>query len=170
MKKISVIGIAILAVFFLGYFAFDRLGGNNPIQVELVDGPPPSLVGRSFTGQPQDEELVKIFKSIETLQSLHPGKKIHTIYYQEPAGKLDTMKVFVGLDLPFAPAEMESKTFIERKYLLATITGNQWVMPGPNKVKSKLEESAEELNVSLSGIFIDRIVSDTMVQVIAPIR
>ena len=170
MKKISVVGIAILAILCLAYIAFDRLGGNNPIQVELVEGPPPSLVGRSFVGQPQDEELVKIFKSIETLQSLNPGKKIHTIYFQEPAGKLDTMEVFVGLDLPFAPADLETKSFTEIRYLLATISGNKWVMPGPNRVKSKLEESAKELNLSLSGVFIDRIVSDTVVQVIAPLR
>lgn len=170
MKKIGIAIISLAAVFSVIYFAFDKLGGNNPIKTELIESPPPTLVGKTFTGQPQDEELGRIFQSIETLQSLNPGKRIHTIYYREPEGKLDTMEVFVGLDLPFASADLESKTFTETSYLLATITGNKWVMPGPLKVKAKLEETAKELNLSISGIFIDRIISDTEVQVIAPIR
>lgn len=170
MKKIGIAVISLAALFSIVYFSFDRLGGNNPIEIELVRSPPPTLVGRTFIGQPQDLELGKTFRSIETLQSLNPGKKIHTIYYKEPGGKLDTMEVFVGLDLPFAPTDLESKTFAETSYLLATITGNKWVIPGPNKVKAKLEEAAKELNLSLSGVFIDRIVSDTEIQVIAPLR
>lgn len=170
MKKIGVGVIVLLVIFVVLYFAFDKMGGNNPIEIELVKSPPPTLVGKTFKGQPQDEELGNTFRSIERLLSLNPGKKIHTIYFQEPGGKLDTMEVFVGLDLPFAAAEMESKTFSEVSYLVATVKGNKWVMPGPNKVKAKIEATAKELNLSLSGFFIDRIVSDTEVQVIAPIR
>jgi len=170
MRKIGVGLIVLLLVVSVLYFVFDQLGGNNPIEIELVESPPPTLVGKTYKGQPQDEELGKTFRSIETLLSLNPGKKIHTIYFHEPGGKLDTMDVFVGIDLPFAAADMESKTFPETKYLVATIRGNQWVMPGPNKVKAKLEDAAKELNLSLSGVFIDRIVSETEVQVIAPIK
>jgi hypothetical protein len=43
-------------------------------------------------------------------------------------------------------------------------------MPGTNKVKSKLEEFAKENKLQLSGIFIDKIISETEVQVIAPIK
>ncbi len=170
MKKIGLAFLALIVVFGVVYFAFDRLGGNNPIEIELVEAPPPTLAGKRFKGQPQDEALGNTFRDIETLLSLNPGKKIHTIYYQEPGGKLDTMEVFVGLDLPFAPAELESVNFEEMKYLKATIKGNSWVMPGPTKVKAKLEEVAKSQNLSLSGIFIDRIVSETEVQVLAPVR
>lgn len=170
MKKIGISLIVVLAIFLAVYYAFDRMGGNNPIEVELVQSPPPNLVGKTFKGQPQDEELVKTFQSIETLQSLNPGKKIHTIYFQEPGGKLDTMEVFVGLDLPFASAGLETKNFPETSYLLASIKASKWVMPGPNKVKNELIRAADEQNLSLSGVFIDRIVSETEVQVIAPIR
>lgn len=170
MKKIGVSIIVLLAVSSLIYFVFDIMGGNNPIQIELVKSSPPSLVGKTFIGQPQDQKLGETFKSIETLLSLNPGKKIHTVYLKEPGGKLDTLEVFVGLDLPFATADLESKIFSETSYLLATVKGNKWVMPGPNKVKEELEEAAKEQNLSLSGIFIDRIVSESEVQVIAPIK
>ncbi len=170
MKKIGVVLIVLLAISSIIYFIFDRMGGNNPIEIELVEAPPPSLVGKTFQGQPQDEKLRETFNSIETLLSLNPGKKIHTIYFQEPGGKLDTMVVFVGLDLPFASSDLESKNFSETSYLLATIKRNKWVMPSPNTVKEKLEEEAKAQNLSLSGVFIDRIVSESEVQVIAPIK
>jgi hypothetical protein len=170
MKKIGV-GILVLLAIYTGiYFIYDQLGGNNPIEIEWIENSPPPLAGKTFKGLPQDEELARTFKSVETLLSLHPGKKIHTIYYREPGGKLDTMEVFVGLDLPFAPADLESVTFSESKYLLATIKSNKWVMPGPHQVKEKLEEAARGRNISLSGVFIDKIISESEVQVIAPIR
>lgn len=170
MKKIGIALAVLLVLISLCYLAFDRLGGNNPIIVEIVDKSPPSLSGKTYIGTPQNKKLGETFQSIELLSSLNPGKKIHTIYYREPAGKLDTMEVFVGLDLPFAPPELESKTFLENRYLLATITGSRWVMPSPEKVKEKLEGFARENNLTLSGIFIDKIVSEREVQVIAPIR
>lgn len=170
MKRLGFFSIAFLVLFSLAYYAFDRLGGNNPIEVELIESTPPTLVGRLFKGQPQDAKLGETFQSIETLQSLNPGKKIHTIYFEEPGGKLDTMEVFVGLDLPFGTDEFETFTFNESRYLLAKIKANQWVMPGPGKVKAKLKEVAKERNLSLSGVFIDRIISDTEVHVLSPIK
>jgi hypothetical protein len=114
--------------------------------------------------------LARTFHEIESLLPLNPGTQIHTIYYLEPAGKLDTLEVFVGLNLPFPPGDLESKSFSESRYLIATIKGNKWVMPGPDTVKGKLEQFAKEKNLSLSGIFIDKIISEEEVQVIAPIR
>lgn len=170
MKKTGIAISVLLTAVVLGYFAFDRLGGNNPIVIELIDSNPPNLAGKTYRGTPQDKELGATFQSIETLLSLNPGAKIHTIYYVEPAGKLDTMEVFVGLDLPFAPAELEAKHFTESRYLLATVKANKWVMPGPDKVKQTLEYFARENTMTLSGIFIDKIVNEGEVRVIAPIK
>ena len=147
-----------------------RSGGNNPIQIEVVESFPPTLAGRTYKGTPQDKKLAESFQSIESLLALNPGKKIHTIYYQEPAGKLDTMEVFIGLDLPFPPADLESKTFSEKHFLRATIKGNRWIMPGPDRVKARLEEFAIENKLTLSGTFIDKLVSEDEVQVFAPLK
>ncbi len=170
MKKLGIASVVLLALAAFGYYAFDRLGGNNPIQLELVDNPPAALAGKTFRGTPQDKHLGETFRSIESLLALHPGKKIHTVYVVEPAGKLDTMEVFVGLDLPFAPSDLESKTFSEQRFVLATIRGNRWVMPGPEKVKRRIGAFAKEKNLTLNGVFIDKIISDQEVQVIAPVR
>ncbi|WP_026968622.1 hypothetical protein [Algoriphagus terrigena] len=170
MKKIGIATSVLLTVVVISYFAFNGLGGNNPIVIELMNSNPPNLAGKTYRGTPQDKKLGETFNSIESLLALHPGKKVHTIYYVEPAGKLDTMEVFVGLDLPFAPAELEAKHFTESRYLLATIKSNRWVMPGPDEVKQTLQDFAKENKVTLSGIFIDKIVDDSEVQVIAPIK
>lgn len=170
MKKLGIAAFILLVVIAIGYYFFIQLGGNNPIEVTLINQNPETLVGKTFVGIPQDRRLEDTFRAIETQQSLNPGSKIHTIYYIEPAGKLDTMKVFVGLNLPFASGDLESKSFLEKKYLLAEVNANKWVMPGPNKVKAKLEEFAQENKLELSGIFIDKIISETEVQVIAPIK
>jgi hypothetical protein len=170
MKKITAVGIILLVVFSLAYYGFDRLGGNNPVVIEWVTSPPPALAGRTFKGIPRDERLAETFQEVESLRTLHSGTHIHTLYFLEPAGKLDTLEVFVGLDLPFPTGDLESKRFNERSYLLATIKGNKWVMPSPAKVKGKLREFAKEKNLTLSEIFIDKIISEEEVQVIAPIR
>lgn len=170
MKKIWIALAVLLTVLTLGYFVFDRLGGNSPILIELVDKTPPTLAGKTYKGTPQDKKLGETFQTIETFLSLNPGKKIHTIYYQEPAGKLDTMEVFVGLDLPFAPVDLESRVFSETSYVLATIKASKWVMPSPDKVKARIEDFAKEKNLVLSGVFIDKIISEEEVQVLAPIK
>lgn len=170
MKKLGIAAIILVALAILGYFGFDQLGGNNPIQIELMDNPPPTLAGKTYRGTPQDKKLAETFRSIEVLLALHPGKKIHTIYYLEPAGKLDTMEVFVGLDLPFSPADLESKTFSETRFVRATIRGNKWIMPGPETIKEKIGDYARKNQLILSGVFIDKLVSEGEVQVIAPVQ
>lgn len=170
MKKFGIAASISLAMVGFGYFVFVQLGGNNPIPIEVVDSSPPSLAGKTYRGTPQDKKLGETFQSIESLLALNPGKKIHTVYHQEPAGKLDTMEVFIGLDLPFSPANLQAMTFSETRFILATINSNRWVMPGPEKVKEAIEDFADKNQLVLSGIFIDKLVSDAEVQVIAPIK
>lgn len=149
---------------------FEKLGGNNPIAIQKIETTPESLAGKTYSGIPQDEKLALIFEEIETQKGLHPGTFIHTIYEVEPAGKLDTMIVFVGINQALPLGDLEFRKFEEQSYLLAKITGNRWVMPGPDTVKAALENYAKENGLILSGVFIDKIILEDEVQVIAPIR
>jgi hypothetical protein len=88
----------------------------------------------------------------------------------EPAGKLDTMIVFVGINQTLPITDLEFRPFENNGYLLAKIQSNKWVMPSPEAVKEKLTEYASENQLELSGIFIDKIISEKEVQVIAPIK
>jgi hypothetical protein len=168
-KKLGLVAIFLVLLVVAGYWGFDRLGGNNPISVLKIESSPESLAGRTYSGIPQNEKLALIFEEMETQKGLHPGTFIHTIYEVEPAGKLDTMIVFVGINQALPLADLEFKKFEEQSYLLAKISGSRWVMPGPDKVKSSLENYAKENGLTLSGIFIDKIISEEEVHVIAPI-
>lgn len=170
MKKIKIAGLFLAVLGMVSYLIFDHLGGNRPVELSLVSKSPDTLTGKIFKGTPIDKGLEQAFRAIETLQSLHPGALIHTLYYVEPAGKLDTMEVFVGINLPFGAPEMESKKFTETRYILAQVNSNKWVMPGPTTIKEKIQEYADANNLTLSGYYIDKIVSETEVHVIAPLR
>jgi len=78
--------------------------------------------------------------------------------------------VFVGINLPFGTQDLEVKNFSETRYILAKVTGNKWVMPGPETIKEKIQTYAEANQLTLSGYFIDKIVSETEVHVLAPVR
>lgn len=169
-RKITVILVFLAFAVLGGMIFFNYLGGNNPIQITIVNQKPAPLSGIYYVGTPQDPSLKEAFVKIETEKSLHPGSFLHTIYEVEPAGKLDTMRVFVGLDQLLVGDEYEQRIFQENRYLLARIQGNRWVMPGPEKVKSRLKEFADSAKLELSEILIDKIISENEVHVIAPIE
>jgi hypothetical protein len=169
-KKLALIVISLILLVVVGYWIFDQLGGNNPIIITEVDSSPESLIGKTFSGIPQDEKLTAIFEEIQTQKGMHPGTYVHTIYEIEPAGKLDTMIVFVGINQALPLQDWEFKKFEEKAYLLAQIKGSRWVMPSPNKVKESLENFAKKNDLKLNGIFIDKIISSDEVHVIAPIQ
>lgn len=167
------LGIALLAFVVIitgSYILFNKLGGDNPVQISLIKKSLEPLTGIYYTGTPQDEKLKEAFEVIETQKSLHPGTFLHTIYEVEPAGKLDTMKVFIGLNQALSGEEFESRIYHEKQYLLAKIQSNKWVMPGPEIVKEQLMNFADSANLTLSGVFIDKIITDNEVHVIAPIK
>ncbi|WP_296699171.1 hypothetical protein [Algoriphagus sp.] len=169
-KKIAIGALILLAITLGAYFGFDKLGGNNPIEITLINEKPYSLVGLSYRGTPQDPLLETTFKNVEAQKGLHLGSLLHTIYYSEPAGKLDTLEVFIGINQNLPIDNFEVMSFNENSYLLATITGSKWVMPNPTTVQEEIKQFASTNNLKLSGIFIDKIVSDSEVQVLAPIQ
>ncbi|SFT99553.1 hypothetical protein SAMN04489724_3259 [Algoriphagus locisalis] len=171
MKKLLLIGVALIsALTILGFWGFSKLGGNTPIEVTLIEKSPESLAGITYRGTPGNERLGELFKKMESEKGMHPGSQLHTIYEVEPAGKLDTMVVFVGINQNLPLTDLEFRTFENNSYLLATIKSNKWVMPSPETVKEKLADFAQENKLELSGVYIDKIISNEEVQVIAPIK
>ncbi len=170
MKKLLIAAIVFLILGLGGYLAFDQLGGNRPVELSLEAKSPDALSGQTFRGTPVDKGLEQLFQKIQSTQKLHPGAKLHTIYYTEPAGKLDTLEVFAGINLPFGAPDLELKEFSEGRYILAKVTGSKWVMPSPETIKEKIQEYAAANKLALSGYYIDKIVSETEVHVIAPVR
>jgi hypothetical protein len=170
MKKLLIAAILLLILGLGGYLAYDQLGGNRPVELSLEAKSPDTLSGKTFRGTPLDKGMEHLFQKIQSTQKLHPGAKLHTIYYTEPAGKRDTLEVFAGINLPFGAPDLELKEFSERRYILAKVTGSKWVMASPKTIKEKIQDYAKANNLTLSGYFIDKIVGETEVHVIAPVQ
>lgn len=167
MKK-TVAGIIVLLLIASGFYLFKVLGGFNEINITKEDLGEIELVGIHYIGTPQDESLKNSFMKIEKLQKRNSGSILHTIYYVEPAGKLDTMEVFVGIEKKWLE-DISGKEILSldgHEAIVAEIKANRFVMPGPNKVKSKIEEFAKSNKMQNPNIFVDQILGPNHVRVI----
>jgi len=166
-KKIVLISIIVLAA--IGFYAFNEMGGFNDVRLEISNSEDINLIGRHFKGIPQDEKLQMAFQEIEKIKNDNPEAVLQTIYYSEPAGKLDTMEVFVGLDSKW----MENKTGYDQVYysgenaIIATIQAHRFVMPSPLKIKNKIIGFAKENSLPEPDVFIDQIIGPDDIKVIA---
>lgn len=154
----------------LGYA---QLGGFRPIDIALVECADLELVGVEFIGTPQDEMLAGSFRKVEGVQNDNPGSVLHTIYYIEPAGKRDTMHVFVGVQKtsivrPFS--DLTQKEVACKRAVVAKISTHRFVMPSPLRIKRKIQEFASAEGLVLQEIFVDKLLDDSHVEVWAPVN
>jgi len=166
MKKM-IYFVSFLILAGSGLYVFNQLGGFNEVHVEIVNQEKFELSGRFFKGIPQDEKLGIAFKEIEEIKKANPGAALHTIYYSEPAGKLDTMEVFVGLESKWMDQEAgyDQVTYSGKNAIIATIKAHRFVMPGPLKIKNKIIAFAKVNSLPEPDIFIDQIIGPDEVKV-----
>src|SRR5690606_7994324 len=93
-KLATIVGVLLL----LALVVYVILGGFNRINIAIENRKNIHLLGLTYRGTPQDDGMVETFRRIESLVREFPEANIHTIYFTEPAGKLDTLQVFVGIE------------------------------------------------------------------------
>jgi hypothetical protein len=169
MKKWIIGGIILLALVGAVLFQFNKLGGFNEIMIESLSPFELQLQGLAYRGTPQDEKLGQTFEKVLKLAK-EESIPFYTIFVIEPAGKLDTMEVFVGVEVDKILSEFEKKSFQSSQAVLAKINAHRFVMLGPNKVKNKIFKFSKENNLKSPTIFIDKIVSKDEVHVIGIIE
>jgi hypothetical protein len=168
-KTIFWVALIVLTV-GLGYA---QLGGFRPIDIVLVECKDLELVGVEYIGTPQDEMLAGGFRKVEGVQNDNPGSVLHTIYYVEPAGKRDTMHVFVGvqkMSILRALPDLTQKKVSCCKAVVAKISAHRFVMPSPLRIKRKIQEFASAEGLVLQEIFVDKLLDDSHVEVWAPVQ
>lgn len=168
MKK-TTIGIVLMFIIGMSLYLFYALGGFNNIEITQTNLGIIELTGKTYRGIPGNESLKETFVMMEELQRSHPESRLHTIYFVEPAGKLDTMEVFVGLESKWITdkTDLTDLQFNGETAIVASIQAHRFVMPGPNRVKNEILEFAEENNLIAPKIFIDQIIGPEAVKVIA---
>ncbi|MEX2592150.1 MAG: hypothetical protein WD426_05205 [Anditalea sp.] len=169
IKVALFIGVLIL----LGVGIYYQLGGFNKVGFSIEYRDDVKLLGLTYRGTPQDEEMAETFREIGNLVQAHSGTNLHTVYSVEPAGKLDTLQVFVGIEYR---AHLNSLDALEvmnipcSRVIVADIQAHKLVMPSPNTVKKELEAFAKEKGVATQGIYVDKIMDKGRVEVIAPLE
>ncbi|WP_291779961.1 hypothetical protein [Cecembia sp.] len=168
MKK-TAIGIILMFVLGASLYLFYLLGGFNEILVFKKDYGNIELVGIQYKGTPQNDLLRQSFLEMERLQKSHEGAVIHTIYQVEPAGKLDTLEVFIGIEKKFLFTAEKDKAILSldaSSAVVAEINANRWVMPGPKKVKTRIKDFAIKNQLPEPNLFIDQILGPESIRVI----
>ena len=172
MKKTSIGALLVLLLVSLP-LTYWQLGGFNPINISVQEQAGMNLLGLTYRGTPQDPGMLGTFRQIEEVINKYPDSRLHTLYDIEPAGKLDTLEVFVGVEFKEEINEQEELSLrkIEcSEVIVAEIEAHRLVMPSPEKVKSQIEAFAINQNLSTQGIYVDKIIDERRVQVIAPVR
>lgn len=158
----------ILIFLFLAGGGYLYLGGWKKTEFDLIPCQPTVLAGLEFRGTPGDEHLGQVFQEVTTFRADAP---LHTIYYVEPAGKRDTLHVFVGIEATEGvPEEWIQKRVECKEAIKASLKMHQWVMPSPDKTKQRMIEFASSKGRSVEGIFIDKIIDRDRVEVWAPLK
>lgn len=168
MKK-TAIGLALMFIIGMSLYLFYALGGFNQIEITQTNLGTIELTGKIYRGIPGNESLKETFIIMEELQRNHPESRLHTIYFIEPAGKLDTMEVFVGVESRWITDKngLTNLQFDGSTAIVANIQAHRFVMPGPNRVKNEILEFAKENRLVEPKIFIDQIIGPEAVKVIA---
>jgi hypothetical protein len=167
MKK-TAIGVMLIFAFSLGLFLYYTAGGFNEIEVERKNLGVIKLSGIHFRGTPLDESLKDAFIAIESLCKESEEAILHTVYYVEPAGKRDTLEVFVGIESKWNLNQegLSTVEFDGSSAVVATIRAHRFVMPGPESVKSKIREFVKANQIDEPDLYIDQIVDSGLVYVI----
>lgn len=172
MKKTVVAVIVVLVLVSLPAIYW-QLGGFNPIRISVEERAGIKLLGLTYRGTPQDPGMVGTFQNIEEILHKYPGSSLHTLYNIEPAGKLDTLEVFVGVAFQEEIHTREDLELMEMEcsqVIVAEIEAHRLVMPSPEKVKSQIEAFAASRSLSTQEIYVDKIIDERRVEVIAPLR
>ena len=172
MKKTSIAVLITLLLITLA-LVYWKLGGFNPISIRIENRENIRLLGLVYRGTPQDAGMLRTFQEIEAVIDRYPESRLHTIYSIEPAGKLDTLEVFVGVEYQEEIHEQENldlNVITCSQVIVAAIEAHRLVMPSPKKVKSEISSFALNRSISTQSVYIDKIIDDRRVEVIAPVR
>ena len=170
MRGYLKIGIALVFMFILFLTVYAYLGGFRELDLRVVECEEINLIGIDYKGTPQDESLGEAFRKVEEWNKDVP---VSTIYYKEPSGKRDTLHVFIGVEHTEFIGDVsgwDQKKISCEQAVRAEIKMHRYVMPGPEKVKQKMGDFAEKLEIQLNGVYIDKICAIDSVVVIAPGR
>lgn len=150
------------------------MGGFDPIVIEKVDKPTLHFAGIRFKGQYDDPDLKESFVRVKELSGeISEGSLV--IINQEPqiysAGYVDH---FIGIvkSEPFTnlPSIFEVRHIMAQSGYEVTITAHNFVMPSPEKIKSKVLMKSEAAGLRLKNYTVEAYESSRSLKIFFPVE
>jgi hypothetical protein len=130
-------------------------------------------MGKMYRGTPQDRGLPETFREVEDFKKEFGKQHLFTIYEVEPAGKLDTLQLFVGVErqeMDQIPENWTTVTISCERAILASVSSHRLVMPSPKKVKDNISKFASNNHLDVEGPYLEKLIDERNVEILVPIR
>jgi len=145
IKKL--LGGTIIALLILVAFGYYRLGGLNPVLVEIITVDNYYLVGRYFEATYKSDTIRAYFEEMKGYlnDSTLTGQPI-IIYDQEPSGSRGKATGFIGIKLKESPSysldDLEKREIPAKRSIRVSKDAHISVMPNPNKIDRLIKDYA----------------------------
>ena len=167
-QKRTIIWVAVFFTICLVIYAY--LGGLKEVKLSVVSEEVYHMLGNRFTGQIESDSLRDMFMEAKRLiEENHVSGTLAILYFKDAEQGRDTIECFTGILLNAAPtkipAGMEYEAFDSKGAVNARFDGHRLVTPNPAEIKEKVVGYAEENNLNLQQIFVEKYFSDNAIEI-----
>ncbi|RYU78690.1 hypothetical protein [Hymenobacter persicinus] len=164
----------LIAFGFAGVYTY--LGGFRAADVQQqTTAQPIFLAGRYFSGRVSNEQFGPMFRQAQQLHATGQLRgDLANIYYNDPAAAEDTVRAFVGLIVADTvsqqlPTEYRYRTFAAgQRVVQARIQASYLV--APDKLYSGVKTYAEQHQLKLAQVYLERFGADDQAEVLAVVK
>ncbi len=128
------------------------------------------MIGEDYEGPIAGDTLRESFLKSKTL--IEEGSidgTLAILYYEDATTDNDTIKCFTGIivaNQPDAmPRGMEYRKFNSKGAIKARFEGHRLVTPSPLDIKAKVEQFAQEENLKLQSLFVEKYFSNNAIEI-----
>lgn len=168
------VGGLVLLVLIAGAAGYFYLTKSQSVNVRLEKGEKYRIAGKYYEGKYGDRQLEKIFGDMRTLlQQGDIAGELAVLYYGDPHNETGKVKNFIGI-LPEQgakiPESLEVRTYTPDHTLTIAIHSHPLVMPRPTRVRSMMEDEAEQNGYELDSIFLEKYLGNEDIVVMRHLR
>lgn len=157
--------LGILAIIIIAVYNY--LGGFQKVKLEVLETTPYHMVGRYYEGKYDRDSLAALFfeaKSWMQIQEQSGTLTVVNYMGENGAENSDSVKTFIGVlfstESPEMIAPYEHREIKGGKKLRASIEAHSIVMPTRETIEEKMKTFAQEEQLLLEPIIIEKYVSD----------
>lgn len=161
-RKLLWIIFGVLLIIILGVYYF--LGGFNEVAIEVIEVENYEVVGHYYEGPYERDTIASLFfDAKELLENKILSGDLSVINFENDPEQKHS-KIFIGIlvnqETSDFPKNLERRKVNGGKVIRASIQSHNIVMPTRDKIDEKMTAFAAANNLTLSGVTIERYVSE----------